>query len=202
KNTIAKASCNPAIGGIAKGQIVREIDALGGIMGIATDATGIQFRLLNRSKGPAVRSPRAQIDKYKYSDFVRNELEKTPNLAIVEALVAEILVENNQVKGILCTDGKIYNCGTVIVATGTFLKGIMHTGNKQWPAGRLDEPAANELSDCLQKIGLEVKRLKTGTPPRLDGKTVDYDKIQIQYGDEKPAAATKSLRRFRSRPSQ
>ena len=188
KNTIAKASCNPAIGGIAKGQIVKEIDALGGLMGIATDATGIQFRLLNRSKGPAVRSPRAQIDKYKYSDFVRNELEKTANLTIIEALVAEILVENEQVKGILCTDGRVFNCKTVIVATGTFLKGIMHTGSKQSPGGRLDELAANELSDCLRKIGLEVKRLKTGTPPRLDGKTIDYDKIQIQNGDENPTA--------------
>ncbi|MGA2915312.1 MAG: tRNA uridine-5-carboxymethylaminomethyl(34) synthesis enzyme MnmG [Sedimentisphaerales bacterium] len=188
KNTIAKASCNPAIGGIAKGQIVREIDALGGLMGIATDATGIQFRLLNRSKGPAVRSPRAQIDKYKYSDFVRNELEKTDNLTIIEGLVADILTENNQVKGILCTNGQVYHCRTVIVATGTFLKGIMHTGSKQWPGGRLDEPAANELSDCLRRIGLEVQRLKTGTPPRLDGETVDYDKIQIQNGDENPAA--------------
>jgi tRNA uridine 5-carboxymethylaminomethyl modification enzyme len=187
KNTIAKASCNPAIGGIGKGQIAREIDALGGLMGLATDATGIQFRLLNRSKGAAVQSPRAQIDKYKYSDFIRGELEKTPNLEIFEGLVAEILTENNQVKGILCTDGKIFSCRTVIVATGTFLKGIMHIGDKQWPGGRLDEPAANELSDCLRKLGLEVKRLKTGTPPRLDAKTIDYDKTQIQYGDKEPS---------------
>jgi len=186
KDTIAKASCNPAVGGIAKGQIVREIDALGGLMGIATDFAGIQFRLLNRSKGPAVRSPRAQIDKYKYSAFVRNELEKTPNLTIAEALVAEILVENNQVKGILCTDGRIFHCGAVIVAAGTFLKGVMHTGSRQWPGGRLDEPAANELSDCLIKLGLDVKRLKTGTPPRLDAATIDYDKTQIQLGDENP----------------
>jgi tRNA uridine 5-carboxymethylaminomethyl modification enzyme len=186
RNTIAKASCNPAVGGIAKGQIVREIDALGGIMGIATDATGIQFRILNRSKGAAVRSPRAQIDKYKYSEFIRNELEKTPNLTIAEALVAEILAENNEAKGILCTDGRTFYSGTVIVATGTFLKGIMHTGSRQWQGGRLDEPAANELSDCLTKLGLEVKRLKTGTPPRLDAATIDYDKTQIQYGDENP----------------
>ncbi len=186
KETIAKASCNPAIGGIAKGQIVREIDALGGLMGIATDATGIQFRLLNRSKGPAVQSPRAQIDKYKYSQFIRNELEKTPNLTIVEALAAEILVENNQVKGIACTDGRTFYSGAIIVTTGTFLKGIMHTGSRQWQGGRLNEPAANELSDCLAKLGLEVKRLKTGTPARLDAKTVDYDKTQIQYGDENP----------------
>ncbi|MBN1786769.1 MAG: tRNA uridine-5-carboxymethylaminomethyl(34) synthesis enzyme MnmG [Sedimentisphaerales bacterium] len=186
KDTIAKASCNPAIGGIAKGQIVREIDAMGGLMGIATDATGIQFRILNRSKGPAVRSPRAQIDKYKYSKFVHQLLEETDNLTIVEALAAEILTEDNQVKGIVCTDGKTFYSGAVIVATGTFLKGIMHTGTTQWQGGRLDEPAANELSDSLRKLGLEVKRLKTGTPARLDGKTIDYDKTEIQYGDEEP----------------
>ena len=186
RDTIAKASCNPAIGGIAKGQIVREIDALGGIMALATDATGLQFRMLNRSKGAAVRSPRAQIDKYKYSDFVRDLLEKTPNLTIEEALVAEILVENNCTRGVRCADGRIFSSPTVIVATGTFLRGIMHTGTKQRPGGRLNEPAANELSDCLKKLGLEVGRLKTGTPARLDGRTVDYDKTQIQNGDENP----------------
>jgi len=186
KDTIAKASCNPAIGGIAKGQIVREIDALGGLMGLATDATGIQFRLLNRSKGAAVQSPRAQIDKYKYSACVRNLLEQTENLTIIEGLAAEIIVENGQVKGVLCTDGRIFNCAAVIVATGTFLRGIMHTGPKQWPGGRLGEPASNELSDSLRKLGLSVGRLKTGTPARLDAKTIDYDKTQIQYGDEKP----------------
>jgi len=187
KDTITKASCNPAIGGIAKGQIVKEVDALGGIMGIATDATGIQFRLLNRSKGAAVQSPRAQIDKYKYSACVRNLLEQTANLTIAEGLAAEILVEDNQVKGVACTDGRIFSAGAVIVTTGTFLKGIMHTGTKQWPGGRLNEPAANELSDCLRKLGLDVQRLKTGTPARLDAKTIDYDKTQIQYGDEKPS---------------
>ncbi len=186
KDTIAKASCNPAIGGIGKGQIAREIDALGGLMGLATDATGIQFRLLNRSKGAAVQSPRAQIDKYKYSEFIRNALENTPNLTIIEGLAAEILTEAHQVKGVSCTDGREFHCQTVIVAAGTFLKGIMHTGEKQWQGGRLNEPAANELSDCLKKLGLDVQRLKTGTPARLDASTVDYDKTQIQYGDEKP----------------
>jgi tRNA uridine 5-carboxymethylaminomethyl modification enzyme len=187
KDTIAKASCNPAIGGIAKGQIVKEVDALGGIMGIATDATGIQFRLLNRSKGAAVQSPRAQIDKYKYSACVRNLLEQTENLTIVEGMAAEILVDGNQVRGVACTDGRVFNCGAVVVTTGTFLKGIMHTGPKQWPGGRLNEPASNELSDCLRKLGLDVQRLKTGTPARLDAKTIDYDRTQIQYGDEKPS---------------
>lgn len=186
RDAIARASCNPAIGGIAKGQIVREIDALGGIMGLATDAAGLQFRILNRSKGAAVRSPRAQIDKYKYSEFIKYLLEKTPNLTIEEGLVAEILVENNNVKGVRCTDGRIFSSPTVIVATGTFLKGIMHTGTKQWPGGRLNEPAANDLSDCLRKLGLEVGRLKTGTPARLDAATIDYDKLQKQNGDEIP----------------
>jgi tRNA uridine 5-carboxymethylaminomethyl modification enzyme len=187
KETIAKASCNPAIGGIAKGQIVKEVDALGGIMGIATDATGIQFRLLNRSKGAAVQSPRAQIDKYKYSACIIKLLEQTPNLTIIDGMAAEIIVDDNQVRGVVCTDGRTFNAGAVIVTTGTFLKGIMHTGTKQWPGGRLNEPASNELSDCLRKLGLDVQRLKTGTPARLDAKTIDYDKTEIQYGDEKPS---------------
>ncbi|HAL45866.1 MAG: tRNA uridine-5-carboxymethylaminomethyl(34) synthesis enzyme MnmG [Planctomycetes bacterium GWF2_42_9] len=187
KDTIAKASCNPAIGGIAKGQIVKEVDALGGLMGITTDATGIQFRLLNRSKGAAVQSPRAQIDKYKYSAYIRNLLEQTENLTIIEGMAAEILVDGNQVRGVVCTDGRVFNCGAAIVTTGTFLKGIMHTGTKQWAGGRLDEPASNELSDCLRKLGLDVQRLKTGTPARLDAKTIDYDKTEVQYGDEKPS---------------
>jgi len=186
KETIAKASCNPAIGGIAKGQIVKEVDALGGLMGIATDATGIQFRLLNRSKGAAVQSPRAQIDKYKYSECVIKLLEQTPNLTIINGLAAEILVDDNQVRGVVCIDGRTFYSGAVIVTTGTFLKGVMHTGTKQWPGGRLNEPASDELSDCLRKLGFDVQRLKTGTPARLDAKTIDYDKTQIQYGDEKP----------------
>ena len=186
RKTIAKASCNPAIGGLAKGQIVNEVDALGGIMGRAADATGIQFRLLNRSKGPAVHSPRAQIDKYKYSDFVRGELEQCPNLTIVEAIVTEILVSGNKVKGVQCKDGSAFCAPAVILTTGTFLSGIMHTGQRQWPGGRIGEPAANALSESLRQIGLEVKRLKTGTPARLDGATINYDKTEIQHGDENP----------------
>lgn len=165
RETIAKASCNPAIGGLAKGQIVNEVDALGGIMGRAADATGIQFRLLNISKGPAVRSPRAQIDKYKYSEFVRNELEHCPGLTIFEGVVTEILVSDEKIKGVQCKDGSTFYAATVILTTGTFLSGLMHTGQKQWAGGRSGEPAANELSESLRRIGLEVKRLKTGTPP-------------------------------------
>ncbi|MFA6176692.1 MAG: tRNA uridine-5-carboxymethylaminomethyl(34) synthesis enzyme MnmG [Phycisphaerae bacterium] len=186
RETIAKASCNPAIGGIAKGQIVREIDALGGIMALATDMAGLQFRILNRSKGAAVRSPRAQIDKYLYSQIVRDILEKTPNLTIEEGLVAEILTDNNQTNGVRCTDGRAFYAPAVIVTTGTFLKGIMHTGAKQWPGGRLNEPAANELSDCLRNLGFEVGRLKTGTPARLNADTIDYAQLQKQIGDETP----------------
>jgi tRNA uridine 5-carboxymethylaminomethyl modification enzyme len=186
KDTIAKLSCNPAIGGIAKGQIVREIDALGGLMGKAIDATGIQFRLLNRSKGPAVQSPRAQADKYKYKDYIREQLENTENLTIIEAMANEILVSNGKVCGIICDDGDTYNSPTVIITAGTFLRGVMHMGPKQWQGGRLDEPASNELSDSLKKLGLNLGRLKTGTPARLDGATIDYDKIELQPGDDTP----------------
>ena len=187
-DTIAKMSCNPAIGGLGKGQIAREVDALGGLMGLATDATGIQFRLLNRSKGPAVRAPRAQADKYKYKNHVRMLLEQTPNLTIVEAMVSQIITEKNSVRAVKCTDGRIYNAPTVILTTGTFLSGLMHVGTQKLAGGRLDEPAANELSDSLRQIGLELKRLKTGTPPRLDAATVDLDKLEVQHGDDKPVA--------------
>ena len=186
RDTIAKMSCNPAIGGLAKGQIAREVDALGGLMGLAIDATGIQFRLLNRSKGPAVQAPRAQADKYKYKNHIRMLLEQTPNLTIVEALVSQIITEKNNVRGIKCSDGRVYNAPVVILTSGTFLRGLMHIGTEQFPGGRLGEPAANELSDSLEQIGLELKRLKTGTPARLDAKTVDLDKLEIQHGDEKP----------------
>jgi len=185
-DTIGKMSCNPAIGGLAKGQIAREVDALGGLMGLAADATGIQFRLLNRSKGPAVRAPRAQADKYKYKAHVRMLLERTPNLTIVEALASQILTENNAVRAVRCSDGREYKTPAVILTAGTFLRGLMHIGTEQFPGGRLDEPAANELSDSLRAIGLELKRLKTGTPARLDAATVDLDKLEIQHGDEEP----------------
>jgi tRNA uridine 5-carboxymethylaminomethyl modification enzyme len=187
KDTIAKMSCNPAVGGLGKGQIAREVDALGGLMGLATDATGIQFRLLNRSKGPAVQAPRAQTDKYKYKDYVRLLLEQTPNLTIVEAIVSQIITEKDCVRGVLCSDARAYHAPVVILTTGTFLRGLMHVGTEQFAGGRLGEPAANELSASLSQIGLELGRLKTGTPPRLDARTVALDKLEIQYGDEQPA---------------
>ncbi len=186
KDTIAKMSCNPAVGGLGKGQIVREVDALGGLMALAIDATGIQFRLLNRSKGPAVRAPRAQADKYKYKDYLRTRLEQTENLTIVEATAAQIITEADSVTGVRCSDGTTYRAGAVILTTGTFLRGLMHTGAQQVPGGRLGEPAAKDLSESIEQIGLKLGRLKTGTPARLDGATVDLDKLEVQYGDEEP----------------
>jgi tRNA uridine 5-carboxymethylaminomethyl modification enzyme len=186
KNKIAAMSCNPAIGGLAKGQIVREVDALGGLMGLATDATGIQFRMLNRSKGPAVQSPRAQADKYRYQRFMIGALEQTPNLTIIEQLVTDIVVENGRVVGVKGKDGWACGTKTVIVATGTFLRGLMHIGPENFEGGRRGEPAANELSACLERLGLVVKRLKTGTPARLDAGTIDYEKLEVQKGDEEP----------------
>ena len=186
RDTIAKMSCNPAIGGLAKGQIAREVDALGGLMGLATDATGIQFRLLNRSKGPAVQAPRAQADKYKYKDHIRRLLEQTPNLTIVEGMVSQIVTEKNSVRAVRCDSGKIYHAPTIILTAGTFLRGLMHIGTQQFAGGRIDEPAANELSENLRQIGLELRRLKTGTPPRLDAATVALDTLEIQHGDEVP----------------
>lgn len=186
KDTIAKMSCNPAIGGLGKGQIAREVDALGGLMGVAIDATGIQFRLLNRSKGPAVQAPRAQADKYKYKNHIHMILEQTPNLTIAEAIASQIIIEKNNVKAVRCLNGRTYNTPTVVLTTGTFLRGLMHIGTQQFAGGRLGEPAANELSDSLLQIGLELKRLKTGTPARLDAATVDLDKLEIQHGDKRP----------------
>ncbi len=186
REAIARASCNPAIGGLAKGQIVREIDALGGVMGLATDAAGIQFRLLNRSKGPAVQSPRAQIDKYEYSRFVCEYLDGVENLVIEEGMVEEILTEAGRVTGVRLEDGREFGAGSVVVTTGTFLRGMMHIGDEQFAGGRLDERASVGLSECLERLGLELGRLKTGTPVRLAGDSIDYNVVEEQPGDENP----------------
>ena len=187
KDKIAAMSCNPAIGGLAKGQIAREVDALGGLMGLAIDATGLQFRILNRSKGPAVQSPRAQADKHRYQQFMIRALEQTQNLTIIEGLASEILTEGGKVCGVRCSDGRTFGSATVIVAAGTFLRGLMHIGTQRFEGGRRGEPAANELSASLERLGLIVKRLKTGTPARLDASTIDYEKLEVQLGDEQPA---------------
>ena len=187
KDTIAAMSCNPAVGGLAKGQIAREVDALGGLMGLAIDATGIQFRMLNRSKGPAVQSPRAQADRYKYQKWMERTLEQTENLTIVEAIAAEIITEDNRVRGVGCKDGSVYSAQTVVVTTGTFLGGVMYMGREKWVGGRIGEPASVGLSQSLRRIGLELGRMATDTTPRLDAATVDFDKLEIQLGDEEPA---------------
>ncbi len=181
---IGQMSCNPAIGGIAKGHIVREIDALGGIMGRVIDRTGIQFRLLNRSRGPAVQSPRAQADRSLYRTEMRRVLEATSNLHLRQGFVVELIVENKSVVGVLLQDGRTFGAKTVIVATGTFLNGKIFTGQKTFSAGRAGEPASIELADNLRTLGFPVGRLKTGTPPRLDGRTIDWDAFEPQPADE------------------
>ncbi len=186
KDTIAKMSCNPAIGGLAKGQIAREIDALGGLMGLAIDATGIQFRMLNRSKGPAVQSPRAQADRQKYQDFMRRALEQTANLTIIEAIATEIETCDDKVRAVGCKDGSLYSTRTVVVTPGTFLGGMMYIGSERWAGGRLAEPPSVELSRSLKRMGLELGRMSTDTTPRLDAETVDMSKLQVQPGDKPP----------------
>jgi tRNA uridine 5-carboxymethylaminomethyl modification enzyme len=183
---VGQMSCNPAIGGLAKGQMVREIDALGGLMGIATDNTGIQFRMLNRSKGPAVWGPRAQSDKRRYALEVQRLLGTCPDLTIVTGEVAEICADSS-VRGVQLADGRMLPCRAVIVTTGTFLRGLMHTGERKTEGGRIGEAAATGLSACLKKLGLEMGRLKTGTPPRLDKQTIDFSAFEEQPGDERPA---------------
>lgn len=183
---IGQMSCNPAIGGIAKGHLVREIDALGGIMGRMIDRTGIQFRLLNRSRGPAVQSPRAQADRALYRIEMRRALEATPNLILRQGLVVDLLVRNDQICGVELQDGRRLEAAAVIIATGTFLNGLIHTGRSTYTAGRAGEPASVELPQSLKRLGFPMGRLKTGTPPRLDGRTVDWSAFEEQPGDERP----------------
>ncbi len=197
-DTICKASCNPAVGGIAKGHLVNEIDALGGEMGKAADATGIQFRLLNRSKGPAVRSSRAQIDRFEYSAYMKNVCEHTPNLSLKQATIDALVLEGNRVKGVISNMGVTYNADAVIITTGTFLQGLMHIGSIRQQAGRAGDPPAMKLSDQFREIGFRVGRLKTGTCPRLDGNTIDFTKLEPQDGDEVPVPfsfSTKAITR-------
>jgi tRNA uridine 5-carboxymethylaminomethyl modification enzyme len=194
---IAQMSCNPAIGGIAKGHLVREVDALGGVMGEVADATGIQFRLLNTSRGPAVWSPRAQCDKALYRVKMREVLEGQKNLFIKQAEVIDLIVEENEpssqqlgvnrvVRGLKLRDGRTIHAAATIVTTGTFLNGLIHCGEQQYTAGRSGEPASVLLGESLKRLGLRECRLKTGTPPRLDGRTIDWSQFQEQPGDEDP----------------
>ncbi len=225
---IAQMSCNPAIGGIAKGHLVREVDALGGIMGEITDAVGIQFRLLNTSRGPAVWSPRAQCDKQAYRLKMREVLESQPNLKIKQAEVADLILQDEtenrelitenwssqsqdfreslparrKIIGIRLRDGRTVGAAAVIITTGTFLNGLIHCGEQQYPAGRSGEPAAVLLGEALKKLGLRGCRLKTGTPPRLDGRTIDWSKFQIQPGDADPTPFSFRTRRVAHHDSQ
>jgi tRNA uridine 5-carboxymethylaminomethyl modification enzyme len=183
---IAQMSCNPAIGGIAKGHLVREVDALGGVMGEVTDAVGIQFRLLNTSRGPAVWSPRAQCDKQQYRVKMREVLESQPNLYMKQAEVIDIIVEDAQVNGIRLRDGRLIHARATVITTGTFLNGLIHCGEERYPAGRSGEPPAILLGEALKQLGLRGCRLKTGTPPRLDGRTIDWNRFEEQPGDADP----------------
>jgi len=222
---IAQMSCNPAIGGIAKGHLVREVDALGGIMGEITDAVGIQFRLLNTSRGPAVWSPRAQCDKQAYRLKMREVLESQANLKIKQAEVTEVIVEQpsavshqpsvtpdtsenrelrteNCIRGVLLRDGRRVSAEAVIITTGTFLNGLIHCGEQQYPAGRSGEPAAVLLGEALKKLGLRGCRLKTGTPPRLDGRSIDWSRFERQPGDLDPTPFSFRTRRVAHHDSQ
>jgi tRNA uridine 5-carboxymethylaminomethyl modification enzyme len=187
---IAQMSCNPAIGGIAKGHLVREVDALGGIMGEVADAVGIQFRLLNTSRGPAVWSPRAQCDKQQYRVKMREVLESQPNLYIKQAEVIDVVVEEREegprVTGLKLRDGRVIHAAATVITTGTFLNGLIHCGEERYPAGRSGEPPAILLGEALKRLGLRGCRLKTGTPPRLDGRTIDWSRFEEQPGDADP----------------
>ena len=186
RSTIGEMSCNPAIGGLGKGHLVREIDGLDGVMGRMADKAGIQFRMLNRSKGPAVWGPRAQIDRKLYREAMQAELGAYPNLTIIEDGAEDLIVEDGQVAGITGLTGTVYRAARVVITTGTFLKGVIHIGAKRIPAGRVGEAPAIGLSDRLYALGLPMGRLKTGTPARLDGRTIHWDRLEMQPADVQP----------------
>ncbi len=185
-DTVAQMSCNPAIGGIAKGQIVREIDALGGAMGEVIDETGLQFRMLNLGKGPAMHSPRAQADKKAYQYTMKFRVESQENLVLRQETVEELLVQDGRVTGVRVEGGTTFRARAVVVTTGTFLQAVMHTGETRSAGGRAGEGTTSTLSDCLTRLGFELQRFKTGTPPRLNGKTIDFERLQQQPGDVDP----------------
>ncbi len=182
--TLGQMSCNPAIGGIGKGHLVKEVDAMGGLMGHAADLAGIQFRILNASKGPAVRATRAQADRVLYKQAVRSVLENTPNLTIFQQGVDDLIVENDQVKGVVTQMGLKFEAPAVVLTVGTFLGGVIHIGESNHQGGRAGDPPSNSLSKRLRELPFNVERLKTGTPPRIDGKTIDYSVMQAQPGDD------------------
>ncbi len=184
--TIGEMSCNPAIGGVGKGHLVREIDAMDGLMGRVADAAGIQFRLLNRRKGPAVRGPRAQADRKLYRQAMQRALAETANLTIMAAAAEDLLIEDGRVVGVVTASAKTIRCGAVVLTTGTFLRGLIHIGETKIPAGRVGDAPSVGLSKTLESAGFALGRLKTGTPPRLDGKTIDWARLEVQHGDDPP----------------
>ncbi|MGY4304920.1 tRNA uridine 5-carboxymethylaminomethyl modification enzyme [Bradyrhizobium sp. USDA 4369] len=184
--TIGAMSCNPAIGGLGKGHLVREVDALDGLMGRVADAGGIQFRVLNRRKGPAVRGPRAQADRKLYASAMQAAIRETANLTVVEGEADQLIVADGRITGLKLADGRPLACGAIVITTGTFLRGLIHLGEKTWPAGRVGEAPALGLSQSLEAIGFRLGRLKTGTPPRLDGTTIDWSAVEMQPGDDPP----------------
>ena len=185
-DTVAQMSCNPAVGGIAKGHMVREIDALGGEMARNIDATGLQFRLLNRSKGPAVQAPRAQADKKAYQFRMKHVVESQPNLDLKQGLIEDLLVDEGRIRGILTRSRTVFLGRTVILTTGTFLRGLIHVGDRSYSAGRAGEGSAERASGGLRQLGFELGRLKTGTPPRINSRSVNYSVMDVQPGDEQP----------------
>ncbi|MFT6844293.1 MAG: tRNA uridine 5-carboxymethylaminomethyl modification enzyme [Flavobacteriales bacterium] len=201
-NTIGQMSCNPAMGGIAKGQIIREIDALGGYSGIVSDKSAIQFRMLNRSKGPAMWSPRAQNDRMRFAEEWRLMLEQTPNVDFWQDMVTGIKTENNVIKGVTTSMGQTILCKTVVLTNGTFLNGLIHLGEKKFGGGRAGESASFGMTEQLKELGFETGRMKTGTPPRVDGRSLDYSKMEEQFGDENPTTfsylPTEPLKKQRS----
>src|SRR6202166_1967448 len=184
--TIGAMSCNPAIGGLGKGHLVREIDAFDGLMGRVADAGGIQFRMLNRRKGPAVRGPRAQADRKLYAAAMQEALRRTPNLTVIEGEVDDLVLAGGQAAGVRLGDGRTFAAGAVVLTTGTFLRGLIHIGERKIPAGRGGGAPALGLSATLERVGCALGRLKTGTPPRLDGTTIDWGALEMQQGDEPP----------------
>ncbi len=186
KNTIGEMSCNPAIGGLGKGHLVREIDALDGVMGEVADKSGIQFRLLNRSRGPAVRGPRTQSDRSLYRKYMQEKLVNYCNLSIFSDPVIKFIFENNQISGFITLKGNKVSCNKLILTTGTFLNGLIHIGDERTPAGRFNEKPSTGLSEQLEKYNFKIGRLKTGTPPRLDSRTINFENLEKQFADEDP----------------
>ena len=185
---IAKMSCNPAMGGVAKGQLIREIDALGGLSGLVSDRSAVQFRMLNRSKGPAMWSPRCQSDRILYAQYMREELKKKQELTFRQDNVVDLIIEDGEVRGVITQTGQRFKSKAVVLTSGTFLNGLIHIGEMNFGGGRSGERASVGISAALEKQGFEIGRLKTGTPPRIDGRTVDYNALEIQYGDDEPTA--------------